>query len=377
MRNILPSLIVAATCGWSSAATVVTHPYCGVTVTDRMETAPRAVRMNVVQIDLTAAGVRFEVAAARAAVESGRETVRQTAVEVLSRKHAQLAINGNFFVPFPSNDTAANVVGFAASNGDVISAFEPQPVPGESGMPDQGYAIVPYAPALNIDARNHASIVHRNPACDDNKHVVEPVGLYNAISGSAQIIAEGVKTVPTYKDAEHPDGLLRANDTYSNERSWYSLRDARSVVGLTRDGRTLVLFTVDKAAGSEGMTPGEIADLLIAGYGVFNAINLDGGGSTSLAMADPVTHEGRLLNVSSDSVGGRSVGSSLVVFAEPILFTNGTRLLQNADGTRSVPATTGCGDSSNRYSTSRPRRGAGLEYRRGRGLGRPALRKAD
>lgn len=390
MKKCAIVLAVLVTCGVACAATAVTHPYQGVTVTRRTETSPRTVGMIVVQIDLTAAGVRFDVAAERAAAESERDTVRRTVVEEISRKHAQLAINGNFFVPFPSNDATANVVGLAASNGDVISAFEPQPVPGEPGLPDQSYAIVPFAPALNIDAGNHASIVHRNPACADNKHVVEPVVLYNAISGSAQIITEGVKTVPTYKDAGHPDGLLRPNGNYSNERSWYSLRDARSVVGLTRDGRTLVLFTVDKAAGSEGMTPGEIADLLITDYGVFNALNLDGGGSTSLAMADPVTHEGLLLNVSSDSVGGRSVGSSLVVFAEPSLPANATdrnvcpprqgwrtEVPQNTDGTRSVLTTMGCGDSSNRYSTSRPRPGARLGYRRGRGLGRPALRKAD
>jgi hypothetical protein len=391
MKKCAILLAVLVTCGVARAATVVTHPYRGVTVTQRTETSPRAVRMNVVLIDLTASGVRFEVEAERATAESGRDTVRRTAVEAISRKHAQLAINGNFFVPFPSNDATANVVGLAASNGEIISAFEPQPVPGEAGQPDQSYAIVPFAPALNIDAGNHAVIVHRDATCEDNKHVVETVTLYNALSGSAQIIAEGVKTVPTYKDAGHRDGLLNANANYSNERSWYSLPDARSVVGLTGDGKTLVLFTVDRAAGSEGMTPGEIAELLIADYGVFNALNLDGGGSTSLAMADPVTHEGRLLNVSSDSTGGRSVGCSLLVFAEPVLPANGTDRNvcppgqgwhtkaphRNADGTRSVPATMGCGDSSSRYSTSRPKPGAGLGYRRGRGLGRPAQRIAD
>ena len=39
------------------------------------------------------------------------------------------------------------------------------------------------------------------------------------------------------------------------------------------------MFTVDKAGGSLGMTPGEIANLLISNYGVYNALNLDGGGS--------------------------------------------------------------------------------------------------
>jgi len=49
----------------------------------------------------------------------------------------------------------------------------------------------------------------------------------------------------------------------------------------------------------------------------WNALNLDGGGSTSMAMEDPETHRPVLLNTSSDGSGlGRSVGSSLAVFAQ-------------------------------------------------------------
>ena len=63
------------------------------------------------------------------------------------------------------------------------------------------------------------------------------------------------------------------------------------------------------------MKVGEVADLLIRDYGVYNALNLDGGGSTTLAMENPVTHIGFIVNVSSDNPRGRSVGSNLAVFA--------------------------------------------------------------
>jgi exopolysaccharide biosynthesis protein len=49
--------------------------------------------------------------------------------------------------------------------------------------------------------------------------------------------------------------------------------------------------------------------------GLRNALNLDGGGSTSLAMADPRTGIARLVNTSSDNPAGRSVASSLAIFA--------------------------------------------------------------
>jgi len=58
-----------------------------------------------------------------------------------------------------------------------------------------------------------------------------------------------------------------------------------------------------------------VADFLIRDYQVRDALNLDGGGSSSMAMADPFTRRGHLLNASSDSLQGRAVGSNLAVFA--------------------------------------------------------------
>ena len=58
------------------------------------------------------------------------------------------------------------------------------------------------------------------------------------------------------------------------------------------------------------MQVGEVADVLIRDYGVYQALNLDGGGSTTLAI------DGKIVNVSSDNPGGRIVGSSLAVFAD-------------------------------------------------------------
>jgi len=63
------------------------------------------------------------------------------------------------------------------------------------------------------------------------------------------------------------------------------------------------------------MTVPEVANLLIGEYGVYNALNLDGGGSTSMAMQDPVTGIGRFINVSSDNPNGRAEGSNLAIFA--------------------------------------------------------------
>src|SRR5882757_154252 len=274
---------------------IVTNPYVGVTVIARTETLPRTESMHIVEIDLSAPGIGFKLTPPGGTLE----TVRQTTLAYLNQEHAQLAINANFFLPFPSSDPNAMLIGLGASNGNVYSAFE---------VPVQSYAIVTNAPALNIDPSNHASIVHADTSQADGKHILENATLWNTVAGSAQIITNGLKTVPVYKDAAHPDGLLTPGGpaNYSNSNSWYELTNARTVIGLSQDNRTLVLFSVDNAGGSRGMTLGEIADLLISQYGVYNALNLDGGGSTTLAMQNPITGIGGIINVSSDNPNGRA-----------------------------------------------------------------------
>ena len=85
----------------------------------------------------------------------------------------------------------------------------------------------------------------------------------------------------------------RRNGTYTRDgRHWYDLSNARTAIGLTRDNRTLVIFTVDGTNGGHGLQAGEVADLLIRDYGVYNALNMDGGGSTTVALEDPVTTRG-------------------------------------------------------------------------------------
>lgn len=303
-RGLLVALLAA--CCWAvglPAAETVEHPFTGITHITRTETSPRNVTMHVVEIELAAPGIHFELTPPGGSLE----TVRQTTVAFLKQVHAQVAINAHFFLPFPSDNPESSLVGFAASNGNVYSGFE---------TPSQSYAIVANAPAINIDPSNHATIVH-DTHFSDGKHIQESVTVWNAVAGSAQIVTNGVKTIPAYADEKNPGGLLTPGGerSYSNANSWYDVTTARSAIGLSQDNRTVVLFTVDRAGGSLGMSVGEVADLLIRDYHVYNALNLDGGGSTTLAMEDPATHSAKIVNVSSDKPDGRPVGSSLAVFA--------------------------------------------------------------
>jgi exopolysaccharide biosynthesis protein len=79
-------------------------------------------------------------------------------------------------------------------------------------------------------------------------------------------------------------------------------------VGFRADGRVL-LVTVDgrQPELSVGMTIAELAALLIE-LGAVEAANMDGGGSTTMAV------RGKVVNSPSDLTGERAVGDALLVF---------------------------------------------------------------
>lgn len=282
-----------------------TQPFAGVTLTDRAIVAPRPARLLVAQVDLRTPGVRVAVSPPG----GGRETVRETTLAYLTRTGAQLAVNAHFFLPFPSDEPDAWVIGLAAAEGRVYSGFE---------HPAQDFAIVPDAPALHIDAANRARIVHRRPGGEATR-VRERVRLWNAVAGSAQVLTGGRVTIPGYRDAAHPRGQLRPgpDGRYDTGRSWYDLITSRTVAGLSRNRRVLTLAVVQGRVGVDGLTMGELAALLRRDFGVWDAINLDGGGSTAMAWRDPVTGRPALLNVPTDGPEGRRVASSLAIFAPP------------------------------------------------------------
>jgi exopolysaccharide biosynthesis protein len=301
------AVVLVAALAWS-APTVrgwqVTQPFVGVTYSDKTTNDPRPLRMHVAQIDLRAPGIRFKVSTPG----GDREVFRQTTLDFLKQERAQLAINAHFFLPFPSDDRTAWVIGLGASEGRVFSSFE---------IPEQNYALVAFASAINIDRDNQATIVTYDPSFADRQHVREKVSLWNVVAGSSQIVTSGAITVPLYRDDNHFDADLDPGgpNNYSNAKPWADATTARTAIGLSQDRRTLTLFTVDVRGGSEGMRLSDVANALIRDFGVFDALNLDGGGSTTMAMEDPVTGTPSIVNTSSDNPLGRIVATSLAVFA--------------------------------------------------------------
>jgi hypothetical protein len=96
--------------------------------------------------------------------------------------------------------------------------------------------------------------------------------------------------------------------------SFAPVRHPRTAVGLARDGRELLLVVVDgrQKPYSDGMTLRELAELFRS-LGATQALNLDGGGSSTFVLADPSAPNGlRIMNRPSDKVE-RAVGNALAV----------------------------------------------------------------
>jgi len=95
--------------------------------------------------------------------------------------------------------------------------------------------------------------------------------------------------------------------------------NARTAVGISRDGSTLYLVAVEKQTApdgsvlSRGMTQEELTEFLIS-LGVWRAVNLDGGGSTTLAARHLGDSEASLIN-RPQGLSQRAVPNAIGLFS--------------------------------------------------------------
>lgn len=105
-----------------------------------------------------------------------------------------------------------------------------------------------------------------------------------------------------------------AGDVDTFGQASFRERNPRTAAGIARNGKRLILVVVDgREYENAGMTLRETADLMLA-LGARDAINLDGGGSTTMVFADPDSSgKLRVANHPSDKEGERTVGDALAI----------------------------------------------------------------
>lgn len=115
------------------------------------------------------------------------------------------------------------------------------------------------------------------------------------IGGWPRILRDGVNVAA---DAATVEGTISRNA---------EIRHPRTAVGMSRDSSTLFIVAIDgRTTRSVGVTLTELASLMRQ-LGAWQAMNFDGGGSTTMVI------DGAVVNVPSDSAGERAVGNALMV----------------------------------------------------------------
>ncbi len=207
---------------------------------------PRLIVIHIVTIDMTAPGIRAFVTPG-SATSDGTETNARITSKFLSEFSLKLAVNANFFYHFreetpwdyfPHAGDRVNNVGQAISDEQLYSV-------GETNWA-----------ALCLDANQRAKVVEKGTC---------PAETTQAVAGDKTLIKAGkAVSQPGEPDKPYP----------------------RSVVATDAKGQTLWLILVDgkQRLYSEGMTIAEVTEF-VRQLGVDTALNLDGGGSVTLAVA--------------------------------------------------------------------------------------------
>jgi hypothetical protein len=178
------------------------------------------------------------------------EVRARTTTEFLREFKLQLAVNGNFFYPFhetspwdyhPKSGDRVNVLGQAIAN---RASYSP---------PQSSW------PVLCFNASDRAGI-ETDGEC--------PRDTVQAVAGNTTLVENG-----------KPVGL----NSESPQKPY-----ARVAVAIDKDGKTLWLIAIDgkQPLYSEGVTIAELTQIVLD-LGADSALNLDGGGSTTLVMATP------------------------------------------------------------------------------------------
>lgn len=177
-------------------------------------------------------------------------------------------------------------------NADFFS-FTPPGVP-TGALVARGVMISPPSrrPVFVIDSNG----VPRITVLQLRAHGLEPLHPLEAVGGRPVIVRDGEVTA-------------EATDT----NAFAITRHPRTAVGITSSGH-LLLVVVDgrQAPYSVGMSLSELAEFLRA-LGAIDALNLDGGGSTTMVARDPASGELQIVNRPSDKEGERAVGDALAV----------------------------------------------------------------
>jgi hypothetical protein len=248
---------------------------------------PRLQAVNALRIDLSDPDVQMFSDPPCTNCPLGTETRGYTTSRFLKTYGVRVAVNANFYSPCCSEPEGSpmDVIGLSISNGRVASQQE--------GPVD----------ASNVMFTTNKQVI----MIATNWPPTRTNGIYTAVSGHYPLVTNGVSF-----------GHIYTNDTTD---PYVHLVQPRTAVGVSQDGRYLYLITIDgrQPGYSDGALDQETGDWLVR-FGTYKGINLDGGGSVTMVMADCAGNPIQLNRAIDSGIPGqeRVIANHLGVFAKPL-----------------------------------------------------------
>jgi len=155
-------------------------------------------------------------------------------------------------------------------------------------VPDNGFVVV--VPRVSADWINQFFAVGQETAFTVRSGV-DLGSIVQSVGGGGRILLDG-----EYVE----DGLVIAG------------RHPRTAVGISEDRRHIIMAVIDGRGHSVGATHAETADIMRE-FGAYNAMMLDGGGSSTIGVSTPQDPQIRIVNTPSEGTQRRVI-NALAVF---------------------------------------------------------------
>jgi len=262
---------------WDAASQLGSH--AGIQRAYVAVSSPRNMKINCLRIDTRTPGLRFYTTPQSGSMETMTQTSRQfLTASQSSNKKLVAAINATPWSNFNASEwnvsKSAQLTGLAVSEGAMVSAAESRPSP---------------------------------------TFVMSKTALPSMVTTTTGANTADMRTAVTGFDFILTNGVATTGDTTLNPRTG---------VGLSQDKRYVYFMVIDgRQSGSDGATTDEVGSYL-KWFGAWTGINMDGGGSSTMAWWNPNASASELINNPQQTSrfslvnGERHVANNLGVYYE-------------------------------------------------------------
>ena len=247
----------------AGAESTTNHPFAGISYYSETRTNPPT-RLFVAEVDLTNPELHLRVAPGGPDPDGpGKwQTTLMQPTKIAAREKFDFVVNGDFFEARGVNDGEGT-----------NSAFRP-----DLWALVEGPAVTDGKIWSTCTDARPSLVVHKNRSVTIQNLTHPNADDWEVIGGNTMLVRDGI-AVPHQNRAHHP----------------------RTAAGLDAAGTKLILLVVDgrKPGVAVGMSYDELAAEMLR-LGCRQAVNLDGGGSSVMAIRNPITGKFHILNEPTD-----------------------------------------------------------------------------